>query len=171
MAEVYTVTVTLIGILVSLPALLVAINLLYPRLTQRIQQRLEETPRRSFVMGLPITAVFLSLGLPLAGAGGPAQAAGILLLILFMGVGSLGGAGFSRLLAQRLNTISQPHSQLISLLRGALLYELACLTPLVGWFLFIPLAGITLIGATSFALLGWLPRRPPAEDLTISVQP
>ena len=168
MAEVYTVTFILIGVLLSLPALLVALNLLYPKLTERIEVRLEKTPRRSFVMGLPIPAVFLSLGIPLVSTGGPAQAMGIIILVIFMGLGSLGGAGMSRLLGKRLNELGQPKSKLISLVRGAVVYEMACLVPLVGWFLFIPLAGITLIGATTFALLGWLPRRPVADEVMVN---
>ena len=40
MADVYTVTFIIIGILLSVPALLVALNLLLPNVTQRAQTRL-----------------------------------------------------------------------------------------------------------------------------------
>lgn len=51
MADVYTVTFILIGIFLSLPALLVCLNLLMPGVTQRVQTGLVETPGKSFLLG------------------------------------------------------------------------------------------------------------------------
>lgn len=158
MADVYTVTFILIGILLSLPALLVAVNLLMPNATQRAQLRLEQTPGRSFVLGVPVTAAFalfiaVTSQLPAVG-----QAMAFLAAALFMGLGTIGGAGLSRLLGDRLRPLAQTHSDLTHLVRGAIVYELAALVPIVGWFLFIPLAGVTAVGAAAFALVRWLPK-------------
>ena len=75
-----------------------------------------------------------------------------------LGIGSIGGAGMARLLGNRLAPIARPNSTLTNLVRGAVVYEFACLVPFVGWFLFIPIAGITAVGAAAFALLGWIPK-------------
>ena len=47
MADVYTVTFIIIGILLSVPALLVAFNLLMPQMTQRAYTRLDAQPNVS----------------------------------------------------------------------------------------------------------------------------
>ena len=74
----------------------------------------------------------------------------------------------SRLLARRVTLLVSPSSQALNLLRGAVLYELACLFPIVGWFLFAPIVGITVIGAATFGLLGWLPRPSVQEQVVVA---
>ena len=129
-----------------------------PGVTQRVQTRLEQTPGRSFVLGVPMTAAFalfiaVTSQLPAVG-----QAMAFIAAALFMGIGTIGGAGLSRLLGQRIRPLAQSNSELAHLVRGAVVYELAALVPIVGWFLFIPLAGIMAIGAAAFALVNWLPK-------------
>lgn len=169
MADVYTVTFILIGILLSLPGLLVALNLLLPTATRRVQTRLEQTPGRCFWFGVPVTAAFLlwiaiATNIPF----GPIKATAWIAGFIGMGIGSIGGAGLSRLLANRLAPLSHPNSELTHLIRGAVVYEMACLVPGVGWFLFIPLMGITLMGAATFALFGWLPRPMAAGQMAVN---
>lgn len=159
MADVYIVVFSVIGILLSLPALLVALNLLLPKVTTRAYLRLQQTPGKSFLLGIPVLCAFLlwiaiTANVPI----GPVKATAFLAAFVGMGVGTIGAAGLSRLLADRLDTLSAPRSRLTHLLRGAVVFELACLFPIVGWFLFAPIAGIALLGAATFALLGWLPR-------------
>jgi len=159
MADVYIVLFTLIGILVSLPALLVALNLLLPRTAHSSYTRLKDTPWQSFFLGVPVASAFLLAvtilsQLPFAAA----KALSFLLAFGGMGLGTVGAAGLARLLGERLPGASSPDSRLRLLLKGAVVYELACLVPIVGWFLFAPLAGIMLLGAATFAFIGWLPR-------------
>lgn len=162
MADVYIVVFSLIGILLSLPALLVALNMLLPKVTARAYLRLQQTPGKSFLLGVPVVSAFLlwiaiTANVPL----GPVKAMAFLAAFVGMGVGTIGAAGLARLLADRLDGLSPSHSRLTHLIRGAIIFELACLVPIVGWFLFAPIAGIMLMGAATFALLGWLPRPRP----------
>jgi hypothetical protein len=159
MADVYAITFSLIGILISFPALLVIMNLLLPGVTERVQTRLVQTPGKSFVMGISVTAALL-LWIAIASQVnfGPVRGTAFIAAILGMGIGTIGAAGMARLLGERLAPITQPNSKSTNLIRGAIVYELACLFPVVGWFLFFPLIGITLIGAAVFGLLRWLPR-------------
>ena len=159
MADVYTVLFILLGILLTLPALLVAINLLLPAVTQRAQTRLTETPGKSFFLGIPVASAFLLfVAISSQVNFGLVKAVGGLVAVIGMGLGTIGAAGMARLLAERLRPIARPNSELTHLIRGAVVYELACLFPLVGWFLFIPLASITVLGAAVFALLKWVPQ-------------
>ncbi|MFQ5420063.1 MAG: hypothetical protein ACE5FD_19840 [Anaerolineae bacterium] len=165
MADVYTVTFIIIGILLSVPALLVALNLLLPNVTRRAQTRLEKTPGRSFFLGVPVTAAFaLFVAIASATNFGPIQAIGFVAALVGMGLGSIGGAGLARLLGERLTPLAHPNSELTNLVRGAVVYELAALVPLVGWFLFIPIAGMMAMGAATFALFKWLPRPAVTEQ-------
>ena len=162
MADVYIVLFTLVGVLLSLPALLVALNLLLPKVTTRAYLRLQQTPGKSFLLGIPVVSAFLlwiaiTANIPF----GPVKATAFLAAFVGMGVGTIGAAALSRILADRLDAISAPRSRLTHLLRGAVVFELACLFPIVGWFLFAPIAGIALMGAAAFALLGWLPHPRP----------
>ena len=59
MVDVYIVVYSLLGILICLPALLMALNLLMPQTTTHIVTRLEQTPGKSFFLGIPVTAAFL----------------------------------------------------------------------------------------------------------------
>ncbi len=178
MADVYTVTFIIIGILLSVPALLVAFNLLMPQMTQRAYTRLDHTPVKCFFLGLPATGFIVLYSLvAFQASAGLLQTTAFIVAIGGLGIGTIGGAGMARLLAARLTPLANPNSKLTNLLRGAVLYEMACLVPFVGWFLFIPIAGITAIGAAAFALLGWVPQqkvsdgRSDREQLAVSSPP
>lgn len=170
MADVYTVTFIIIGILISLPALLVGLNLLMPSIAIRTQVRLRETPGRSFGLGVVTTAVFLPIILITTQMPGPGQALGIAFIIAVMGLGSVGAAGMARLLAERIRPLAKPNSDMMNLLRGAVVYELACLVPFVGWFIFAPLVGMMVLGAALFALLGWMPKPRATEAAVVGSQ-
>ncbi len=159
MADVYTVTFIIIGILLSVPALLVALNLLMPKVTQRAYTRLDRTPVKCFFLGLPVTGFMPIYSLAMFESNaGVLQGSAFIVAFLGLGIGSIGGAGMARLLGQRLTPIANPNSKLTNLTRGAVLYELACLVPIVGWFLFIPISAVMAIGAALFALVGWIPK-------------
>ncbi|MAT95870.1 MAG: hypothetical protein CL608_01785 [Anaerolineaceae bacterium] len=169
MVDVYIVVYSLLGILICLPALLLALNLLMPQITGRIETRLERTPGKSFFLGVPVTAAFLlwiaiTANVPIGVVRGTAFVAAF----VGMGLGTLGAAGMSRLLAKRITVLANPSSQAMNWLRGAVMYELACLFPIVGWFLFAPIVGITVLGAAVFALLGWLPRPTVSEQIVVT---
>lgn len=168
MVDVYIVVYSLLGILICLPALLVALNLLTPQITTRIETRLEQTPGKSFFFGVPVTAAFLLWIAIMANIPGLGQGSAFLAGFLWMGLGTLGAAGMTRLLAKRVRPLTNPSSEALNWLRGAVMYELACLFPIVGWFLFAPIVGITVIGAAAFGLLGWLPRPSVSEQVVVA---
>ena len=169
MADVYTVFFIMIGILLSVPAILIAFNLLMPNVTERVHLRLDKTPGKCFALGLPITIFFgvFAFG-NFESSIGLLQTLAFITLFLLMAVGTIGGAGMARLLGTRIMPQSKPNSHMAFLLRGAVIYEFACLVPIVGWFVFAPIIGITAIGATVFALLKWVPKTQPLVVQPIS---
>lgn len=176
MADVYAVLFTLVGILVSLPALLVGLNLLLPKSSRRAAIRLRQTPGRSFLLGLPVT-FFLMLWIAITGQvnAGLVRATAVVAAVVGMGLATVGAAGMARLLGERTARAGGAEerdggSSWRDVLRGAVLYELSCLVPIVGWFLFAPLAGITVMGAALFALLGWTPPEAAITPQVVAIK-
>jgi hypothetical protein len=104
------------------------------------------------VVALAIPIVTL-LALPF----GPAKFLGWILLAASLALSSIGSAGIAAHLADRVAQRSNV-TALGAFVRGAVVLELAAFFPVIGWFFLWPLLLITAFGATTFALLNWLPR-------------
>lgn len=173
MADILTIFGLLLIMALAFPALLTAVWLTFPGAVDRAHQRVDRTPVRCFSMG--VLAVLLAgfptlilLNAPPAGA----KAAGFGLIILALSLGTIGAAGMAARLSQRLNERStRSMSPLAGFLTGAVALELAVAFPVVGWFLVLPIALLTALGATVFALLRWRPKdkAQPAAPLSPTV--
>ncbi len=159
MADVFAVFGTLLALGIALPGLLLTWRLLFPNVVARAQQRLERTPWQCFFVGSGFLVIYLTptiifFNLPWGGF----QAIGTVALFILMTLTSIGAAGLAGLLGQRLHSLGLNTSAVGATVRGAVALELAAVFPLIGWFVFIPLAFIVALGACLFALIGWLPR-------------
>ncbi|MEE8469824.1 MAG: hypothetical protein V3S51_00665 [Dehalococcoidia bacterium] len=104
------------------------------------------------VILLPAIAVLLALSLDLTWLVGSSL---VFVVLAFAGL----GAAF---LAARRSGRRVPHgnksvSHTAAFVRGAVALELSAGFPITGWFIVAPLAFITALGATVFALLRWMP--------------
>lgn len=154
----------LFGILISLgigfPGLLAALWLLFPATIERTRLRLERTPWQCFWLGGVLTAlavvpIVILLALPI----GPAQFVGWTLIACVLAVSCIGFAGLAAKMGERLSQTSANSSPAAAFVRGALALELAVAFPVFGWFFLLPLAIVTSLGATGFAVLHWMPKR------------
>lgn len=162
MADVYTVLFISLAILTTFPALLVALNLLFPHLISSVESRLTHTPAKSLFLGVPVVCAFaLGIAATASAGAGPVRALAFIGGTLAMGLGTIGAAGLARLLATRLQPISPAASPLAQFTRAAVVFELACLFPIVGWFLLLPIATVGMMGAATFALLRGVARGNP----------
>lgn len=143
----------------AFPGLLTAWWLLFPATVERARVRLDHTPWRCFWLGGVITAILVipTVGLLMLPFG-PAKFIGWALIAITLTISALGAAGLAAKLADKISTRSSTISLIGAFVRGALALELAAAFPLIGWFIFIPLAIVTSLGATAFALLHWMPR-------------
>ncbi len=163
MADVSAIFGILLTLGIVFPGLLTAWWLLFPATVERARLRLDHSPWSCFWLGGVITAVLvvpvvILLALPI----GPAKLAGWGLIFLTLTFASLGAAGLAAKMALRLqargeNTVVSPGA----FVRAAIALELAAAFPVIGWFVLIPLAIVTALGATVFALLRWVPARAP----------
>jgi hypothetical protein len=160
MADVFAVFGTLLAVGMALPGLLLTWRLLLPSIVGRAQQRLEQTPWRCFFVGSGFLFVYLVptlvlSSLPWAGF----KALGFIASFLLLTMASIGAAGLASLMGERLEQLGLGVSGSGATVRGAIALTLAVAFPLVGWFIFLPLMFMLVLGGAFFALLGWTPRR------------
>jgi len=164
MADISAIFFILLIIGVAYPALLTAWWLLFPSTVERARLRLERTPWQSFwlggvVLAVTVIPIIILLALPF----GPAKFLGWILIALTLAFSGLGAAGLAARLGERVSHISTV-SGLGAFVRGAVILELASFFPVIGWFIFFPLATVTTLGAAAFALLRWLPKSAPVAE-------
>lgn len=158
--------VNLLGLIVGLPlfgvsiaALLVLGQVLFPGTILQTRHTLERMPIRAFFVGLVNFLFFGLLTLALVSGRVPGvPLIGILIgLVLLSGIAA-GLAAAARLVGERLQpTTTHPVS---AVLLGTLVLEGAALVPLVGWLVVPILAGLCGFGALIIALI----RRGPAQS-------
>ena len=166
MADMTAIFFILLILGTAFPAMLTVCWLLFPNLITRAQGRVEKTPVRNFWLGLIIVIalsipIIVLFSLPL----GPAKFLAWIVLGAALAFSCIGSAGIAAHLGARLAQHSHL-SPLSGFIRGAVLLELAAFFPVLGWlFVWIPLL-ITAFGATTFALLNWMPRERNLDQAT-----
>ncbi len=146
---------------VTLTAFFLVVGALFPKRVARTQAMAGSSPGRAFGVGL-VNFVFLAAvsfmffvladnwQLPFLGLPGTAVLAILVLGLIF------GLSGFVQLVGERL---APAQSYTTRTIWGALALCLACATPMVGWFILLPYAAITGLGAFVLSYLyGPLPR-------------
>jgi hypothetical protein len=165
------------GILLSLgivfPGMLTAWWLLFPATVERARLRLDRTPWKCFFVGGVVTAILaIPIVILFVIPNGVVQFAGWALLFITLAIASLGAAGLAAKMGERLSRRNSGGLTPVgSFVRGAVALELAAAFPVIGWVIVIPLATVTAVGATAFALLRWVPRpapQPVADNITAS---
>ncbi len=148
---------------ISYPALLTVWWLLFPKQVERARLKITEKPKKSFGMGLiyalasAVPAVIL-FTLPSQFT----QVLGWLWLVIVLGSASLGAAGIAAEIGLRVNWKNDgAYQSLGAFLRGAAIWELASIFPIIGWLLIIPLGTITALGGAVPAILG---KKHPADQ-------
>ncbi len=145
---------------VSIAALLVLIQALFPGTVLQTRRTIERMPIRAFLIGLVNFLFFGLLALALVSA----RVAGVPLIGIFIGLLLLsftagGLAAVARLVGERLQP--QVTHPVPSLLLGTLVLEGATLVPLVGWLVVPLLASLCGLGAVIITLI----RREPDRAL------
>ncbi len=154
MADVLSVTLILLGFLLTIPALWLFLRTLFPGAVARSREALTAAPGRCFLAGLLPAVVLLAGSLVALNQGGPPVK--FLGLVLFSGGFLLAGVGLAALAAvvgDRLPSPADAGRPWRGQVRGAVCMELAFLLPVVGWFGLLPLAAVTCTGAACVALL------------------
>jgi hypothetical protein len=152
------VLILLIVSAVCLTALLTLLAALLPGYSSRSHTALLRSPWRAFFIGLANYLFLGGIGLVLVNIE-PIALLGLLILAFLVGVTLIGMVGLVSLLGERLAGLrGQAFSAWQRLLWGSVTLILACLLPIVGWFLLLPIVQMISFGA---AVLAWRHRRQP----------
>jgi len=148
MADMTAIFGILILIGISYPALLTTWWLLFPERVEQARLIISEKPKKSFGVGIlagliaALPAVIL-FNLPSQFT----QVLGWIWLVLVLGAASLGAASIVAEIGLRLNWKNDGSFQsLDAFLRGALIWELAAVFPIIGWLLVIPVGTLISLG-------------------------
>lgn len=139
---------------IGLAALMALGTAFFPNLILHTRTNLERMPIRSFLVGLVNSAFFGLICAALLAARGLPALLGLLIGVTLLLAISLGLAAIAGMAAERLGLGHLP--PLRRLLAGALILELAALTPFAGWIGVPLLAGMAGYGALIIAIV----RRP-----------
>jgi len=148
MADMYAIFGSLILLGISYPATLGTWWLLFPDRVERSRLKITEKPRRSLGFGfLAALGAAIPAAVLFALPSQFTQVLGWIWLVLVLGFASLGAAGIAAELGLRLNWKNDGAFLSVgAFLRGALLWELAAVFPLIGWLLVIPLGTLISLG-------------------------
>lgn len=149
MSDKLTIIGSLILLGLSYPAVLTTWWLLFPERVEKARVKITTKPGRYLWIGIlaalaaAIPGTFLFL-IPV----GFSQALGWIWLAIVLGFASMGSAGIAAELGLRVNWKNDgAHLSLGAFLRGALIWELAAVFPLIGWLLVMPLGTLISLGA------------------------
>lgn len=134
--------------------------LMLPNPVERARQRIVHHPYVSLLTGLGFWAVTMLFAANLIKLPGAASLIGYTLMSPMLASSVIGGAAFTRLVAERIRRAQRNESEITSLIGGALATTVATLLPVIGWFMFLPIVGWIGIGA---GLLGIVSRRRVAD--------
>lgn len=157
-----------IGVAISLVAFFTVVNVVFSTLVSKMEEKSDESPGRSFFLGLLNTAFIAVLSLALwsiaenSGIGILAVPSLILLALFAIGV-IFGGTALVRTIGKRLYPDREERTQM---LRGGLIIVLACTVPYIGWFILLPYLLLRGFGAFLMTMTAaYRARRTPAVEI------
>jgi hypothetical protein len=146
------IALTLIALFATLPYLL-------PERTRQAAVILDQSPGRSFIIGFVNLLFFGVVAIFLSQSGEFAGLLALLILLALLAAALPGFGGVVRLLQTRIFSDSTP-SDLNARLKTAVLLTLALLSPIIGWFILLPLLYLLALGAGLSVLLRRSPHKP-----------
>ena len=157
-----------IGVAISLVAFFTVVNVVFSTLVTKMEEKSDESPGRSFFLGLLNTVFIAVLSLALwsiaenSGIGILAVPSLILLALFAIGV-IFGGTALVRTIGKRLYPDREERTQM---LRGGLITLLACTVPYIGWFILLPYLLLRGFGAFLMTMTAaYRARRTPAVEI------
>jgi hypothetical protein len=171
LAQVYATIASVILLMATWGGLIIAMALLLPQHTSRAELALTARPLRSFVVGLAMIIPTVVASVMLRSPFGGVKLLGFIALVAIGAALSIGASGMALLMGRRISEMSDSRSGFASMVRGSAVFSLALGFPVIGWFLFLPIALVISLGAGTRAL--WrssqsvLPLNPAKPDYDV----
>lgn len=162
MADVFKILFLILGALICSVSYWLLFSALFARAVLRSQEALAARPVSVLLTGALAGLPLLLLGVALAANGaGPIKLVGIALLILLTTAALFGSTGLVRMVGLGLGTPQPSQHNGATVLRGGAVVSIACVLPMVGWFLLLPAVLLLGFGATVHVL-----RRPATTSVS-----
>lgn len=161
-ADVLAVVFVLIGLFLAVPAFQLVCRAMWPRFEEQSRKRFEQTPIRTVIVGMIVAVPLVAPALGLLQVDGGTRLIGLWWLATAMATALVGLSGLASRVGATLPGPSDEVRPWWPMVKGSVALELACLVPILGWFLLFPLLLLAGAGATAFALIKPL-RDPPVE--------
>ncbi|MEO0562930.1 MAG: hypothetical protein AAF125_12540 [Chloroflexota bacterium] len=158
-----------IGMAVAYPAVLLLLNIAFPRTTQRGTERLSRGARLPFILGLVAAVIGGGLSVALLSAGGVLQLIGFIGLLALLSTATVGVAAMARALGTRVAALNERNLlPFMEIVVGGVVLTLTFGFPLVGWFVALPLSVVLGLGVVMTSAFG---RRNKPTDETFVQAP
>ncbi len=165
-ADVLAVVFSVLAVFLGIPAFQLVVRAVAPRFAARARRRFERTPGRVVAAGVVLAAPLLAPAIGLLQVDlGPVRLVGLWWLGAVLAASLAGLSGLAARIGATLPGPSDAARPWWPLVKGAVALELACLVPILGWFLLFPLLLAAGAGAALFAALR------PLGDPPSAVQP
>lgn len=160
MADVFKILFLILGMLMCTVSYWLVFAALFPRGVAHTQQSIVSHPwrvlLRGALLGLPLTLLGMALA---ANGAGPLKLLGAICLMSVTLIALFGSTGLVRQVGLGLSGENGPRHDGALVLKGGAAIAIACVLPLVGWFMVIPLVLIAGFGAATPLL--WNRRQGP----------
>jgi len=155
--DVLAVVFALIGVCITAGAMMLGGALLFQGNASRAREACRTAPGRGFILGLLITLVFAIVSITLIKVPlPPFKLAGTVVYLALMALASIGASGIALLLSERVAALDPNLSRFGALVRAATILSVACVFPLLGWFLAGP---ALLVASAGFGMQSLFVRR------------
>lgn len=164
LGDVSAIVFLVIAMLIAMPCITVMFGVFAPRLASRAEARVARHPVLTFLAGLPATGFVLALAAGLGSAPAPAAKFVAAVIGLAGGLTALAGlGGIAGAIGRATPSPVDRERPWRAVVRGAVILELACVFPLVGWLLVYPVALVTGMGAAALSLIPVRAARPQPQ--------
>lgn len=153
MADVFKILFLILGALICTVSYWLMFSALFGPTVARAQQALETRPWRTFFTGALTAVPMILLGIVMASNGaGPIKLLGVTLLMALVTAALFGSTGLVWMVGRGLGNPQIPSHNGALVFRGGSVVSIACVFPLVGWFLVLPAVLIVGFGAALHVL-------------------
>ena len=165
MADVLKIALLLIGFLLCYVVYWLASAALFPAVVERAKLQYDTRPVRATLAGLGLALPFIALSVGIGSVAHPAaKVLGVALICIPVLYGLLGSAGLALRIGAGLKSSLDDTQPWRRMLRGSVVLSLTFLLPVIGWFIVMPWAIISGLGAAVIAMFQKQPAAFPVAE-------
>lgn len=160
MADVFKILFIILGLILCTVSYWLLFQALFASTVEQNRRAILTHPWRVFMTGVFAGLPLFLLGFAImANGAGPAKFVGGAIVVVILTLSLFGSTGLIHHIGMRLSAESVAGREGLTVLRGGTVVGIACVLPVVGWFLLLPVILITGFGA-ALRLLWSRPARP-----------